>query len=146
MLAMHYKIPLRDSEAVANVRARAKERGPLFDGIAGLAHKLFLVDPVDPCYATFYLWRDAEAALAFLEGAFFTALVQAFGRPEVALLLTPAMDLPFAAGGAVVLGSRRSEASNSERFWAVDPRTGNILTLGDGPAGRRFEVMYHACG
>jgi hypothetical protein len=41
MLAMHYKIPLSGPEAIATVRARAAERGPLFDGMDGLAHKLF---------------------------------------------------------------------------------------------------------
>ena len=105
MLAMHYKIPLSGPEAIAAVRARAAERGPMFDGMEGLAHKLFLIDPVDPCYATFYLWREPDAALAFLEGPFFAALSQTFGRPQVLLLLTRSTDLPFVAGDAVVLDS-----------------------------------------
>jgi hypothetical protein len=145
MLAMHYKIPLSGPEAIATIRARAAERGPLFDGMEGLAHKLFLIDPVDPCYATFYLWREPDAALTFLEGPFFAALSQTFGRPQVVLLLTRATDLPFAAGDAVVLDSRRSE-TGSESLRAVDPKSGEILTLGGGPQGRRFEVMYHARG
>ena len=146
MLAMHYKIPLSGPEAIATVRARATERGPLFDGMEGLAHKLFLIDPVDPCYATFYLWREPDAALTFLEGPFFAALSQTFGRPQVMLLLTRSTDLPFEAGDAVVLGSWQGETNCSERLRAVDPNSGEILTLGGGPHGRRFEVMYHAHG
>jgi hypothetical protein len=145
MLAMHYKIALSCAEAVAAVRARAAERGPLFDGMAGLAHKLFLVDAADPCYATFYVWREPDAALNFLEGPFFAALAQTFGRPEVALLLTRSTALPFAAGDAVFL-DWREEADSSERLRALDPKSGEILTLDSGPNGRRFEVMYHAVG
>jgi Domain of unknown function (DUF4865) len=146
MLAMHYKIPLSAPEAVKAVRTRAAESGPLFDGMAGLAHKLFLVDPVDPCYATFYLWHEPDAALTFLEGSFFAALSQAFGRPQVMLLLTRSTELPFAVGDTVVLDSPHGEPNSSERLRAVDPKSGEILTLGAGPDGRRFEVMYHALG
>jgi hypothetical protein len=71
------------------VRRRAAERGPLFDRMPGLAFKLFLVDPVDPCYATFYLWREPEAALAFLEGAFFAALSRRSGGPRSACCCRP---------------------------------------------------------
>jgi hypothetical protein len=56
------------------------------------------------------------------------------------------MLVPFAAGDAVVLGSRQGEPNGSERLRAVDPQSGEILTLGRGPHGRRFEVMYHAQG
>jgi len=146
MLAMHYKIPLSGPEAIATVRARAAERGPLFDSLEGLAHKLFLIDPIDPCYATFYLWREPDAALTFLEGPFFAALSQTFGPPRVMLLLTRSTDLPFEAGDAVVLDSRQGEPDGFERLRAVDPKSGEILTLGGGPHGRRFEVMYHARG
>ena len=123
MLAMHYQIALSGAEAVAAVRARAAERGPLFDGMAGLAHKLFLVDPADPCYATFYLWREPGAALDFLEGPFFAALAQSFGRPEVALLLTRAIELRFAAGDTVFL-DWRGEGRGSATARATDPRNG----------------------
>jgi hypothetical protein len=146
MLAMHYKIPLLGPEVISAVRTRATERGPLFDGMAGLAHKLFLVDPGEPCYATFYLWREPDAALSFLEGPFFAALSQSFGRPEVALLLTRATSLPFAAGDTVVLNSTDREAAGSGPIRALDPKNGQILTLGSGSHGRRFEVMYHAFG
>ena len=93
MLAMHYRFTLKDQDQVAAIRRRAVERGPLFDLVPGLAHKWFLLDAKDPCYALFYLWRRPEAAQAFLEGELFTALSAAFGRPEVRLLLPVAVEL-----------------------------------------------------
>jgi len=148
MLAMHYQIALAGADSVAAVRTRAAERGPLFDDMPGLAHKLFLIDPVDPCYATFYLWRDADAARAFIEGPFFAALSSAFGRPKVFLLLTSATDLAFEPGNELALEWRdAASAAGAETIDALDPRTGAILSLGPtGSSGRRFETMYHARG
>lgn len=144
MLAMHYAIPLKDADQVAAVRVRAAERGPLFDGMAGLGTKLFLIDPAQPCYATFYLWREAEAAQLFLEGAFFKALAETFGRPTVRLLLSTARDLPFAAGKALRL---QTEATPEAILRALDPLDGGALALAPEVApGRRFEVMYRAVG
>jgi hypothetical protein len=146
MLAMHYAIPLVGSSQVAAVRTRAAERGPLFDGLHGLCVKLFLVDPTDPCYATFYLWRDADAALSFLEGPFFRALAETFGRPEVKLLLTTATDLPFATGEALSL-QENSFDDGLSLVRALDSRGGKFLSLAPSSAsGRRFDVMYRAVG
>ena len=148
MLAMHYAIPLAGSEAVAAVRRRAAERGPLFDGLPGLARKLFLLDAAEPCYATFYLWRDADAALAFLDGTFFQALAAHFGRPDVRLLLSHATDLPFAAGTSLRLAEGPVRLAGGG-VHATDPHTGDAITLTPaqaGTPGRRFEVMYHAVG
>jgi hypothetical protein len=146
MLAMHYRISLPNPEAVDTIRARAAERGPLFDGMAGLAYKVFLVDPADPCYATFYLWKDPGAALAFLNGPFFAALTQTFGRPEVTLLLSEAADLPFATGSTVFLDTLRDGATHAAQIEALDPKSGATVTLSNGPSGRRFDVMYRATG
>jgi hypothetical protein len=146
MLAMHYAIPLKGADQLAAVRARAAERGPWFDGMAGLRAKLFLLDPIDPCYATFYLWCEANAALSFLEGPFFKALAETFGRPEVKLLLTTATDLPFAMGEALRLRSIPSDNALS-LVRALDPRTGEVLGLAPASApGRQFDVMYRAVG
>ena len=146
MLAMHYAIPLKDAEQVAAIRIRAAERGPLFDRMDGLAKKLFLVDPVDPCYATFYLWRHAEAALGFLEGPFFKALSDSFGRPDVKLLLTTATELPFASGEALRLQAN-AVVDTSSPVRALDPHNGDIFALAPADAaGRYFEVMYRATG
>jgi hypothetical protein len=146
MLAMHYAIPLKGADQVAAVRARAAERGPWFDGMTGLGVKLFLIDPVDPCYATFYLWREPDAARGFLEGDFFRALSETFGRPEVRLLLTTATDLPFAKGEALNLQTNPPH-SPPPSVQALDPRGGDVIALAPTSAqGRRFEVMYRAIG
>ena len=146
MLAMHYAIPLQDAAQVAAVRTRAAARGPLFDGMPGLGAKLFLLDPANPCYATFYLWREAEAALGFLEGAFFKALVETFGRPEVHLLLTEARALPFVTGDMLTLLANPPQGTDTV-LRAHDPRDGSLLALAAPlAAGRRFEVMYRATG
>ena len=144
MLAMHYAFPLRDADHVASVRARIAIRGPAFDNLPGLASKLFLVDPIDPCYAIFYLWREPDAALAFLEGPLFQALVDAYGRPEVKLLLTTATTFPFATGSEVFLSTGASELA-ADAIRMVDPRRGEIHALASSGA-RRFEVMYRAMG
>jgi len=148
MLAMHYRIPLDGAEAVAAVKRRALERGPWFDGIAGLAHKYFLVDPVQPTYATFYLWREPEAARAFLDGPLFAALIEAFGRPEVRLLLPTAAQLPaWDPGTATLVEGLRTHAFGP-RIEAIDPRDGSLLTLrfDDSVRGQRFLLPYHARG
>ena len=146
MLAMHYAIPLTGAIDVATVRARANERGPLFDGMEGLRAKLFLVDPVVPCYATFYLWSNPDAALGFLEGDFFAALCGAFGRPQVKLLLSHASDLPFRASETVSIDT--SPSGHMPRgVSAVDPLTGDTLVLNAAASGgRQFQVMYRAVG
>src|SRR5262245_56622341 len=120
MLAMHYKIRLEDEAAVAAVRRRAAERGPLFDGMKGLGEKLFLVDPVRPCYATFYLWEDPDAALAFLEGPFFKALSDTFGRPEVQLLLTKATALPSGLRSVALINGRPAQPLPADAVEAID--------------------------
>jgi hypothetical protein len=146
MLAMHYLIRLDGAEAVAAVRRRAAERGPLFDRMDGLAEKFFLVDPVDPAYATFYLWRDPRAALAFLEGAFFAALSKTFGRPQVRLLLPHRLALPLDEPSTAVLTGMAADRGSA--IATLDPSSGHALNLIFSPdvEGRRFDVMYHARG
>jgi hypothetical protein len=146
MLAMHYLIRLAGTDAVAAVRRRAAERGPLFDRMHGLAEKFFLVDPVDPAYATFYLWHDPRAALAFLDGAFFAALSETFGRPEVRLLLPRRIALPSDQPTTAVLTGVAADRGTA--IATLDPVSGHALNLVFSPdvEGRRFDVMYHARG
>jgi hypothetical protein len=138
MLAMHYLIDLAGPEQIPVIRRRAGERGPLFDGMAGLAHKLFLLDEVAPAYATFYLWRDPVAALDFLEGDLFRALSESFGRPTVQLLLSRLERLEQRAGQTLSLNWRDGAPV------ALDPRDGRLLSFAPGPAARNFTVLYHA--
>jgi uncharacterized protein DUF4865 len=146
MLGMHYLIPLSGADAVAAVRRRAAERGPLFDGMAGLAEKFFLVDPADPAYATFYLWHDPQAALGFLQGSFFAALAETFGRPEVRLLLPSRIALPPDEPASAVLADIAPDRGPA--IATLDPISGHALSLvfAPGAPGRRFDVMYHARG
>ncbi len=147
MLAMHYAIPLSGPHTPDSIRQRARERGPMFDRMPGLADKLFLLDPADPCYATFYLWREPEAALGFLTGAFFAALSATFGRPEVHLWLATAQGMPAGLWDRAVLTAPNGPAPPSVSVQVLDPRTGAARGLPRAPApARLFEVMYHARG
>ncbi|HEY1722317.1 MAG TPA: DUF4865 family protein [Magnetospirillaceae bacterium] len=147
MLAMHYAIPLSSPHTPDSIRQRARERGPMFDGMPGLKDKLFLLDTIDPCYATFYLWRTPEAAQAFLEGDFFKALSQAFGRPEVHLWLTAAEGLPAGAWDRAVLSMSGGPEPKADSVKVIEPLTGKYRWLAQTPAaGRQFDVMYHAHG
>lgn len=93
MIAMQYSIALPADYDMAIIRRRIADKGPLLDGLPGLVLKAYLsADRRDPSlasrtnlYAPFYLWRDAEAMQAFLAGAAFGALAEAFGRPAVQL-------------------------------------------------------------
>jgi hypothetical protein len=140
---MHYALTLDDPDRVAAVRARIALRGPAFDDLPGLACKLFLIDPVDPCYALFYLWHEPDRALAFLEGPLFKALCDAYGRPEVKLLLTHATAFPFPTGSEVFLTLGGGAAASAGAVALLDPREGETYLLGHAGA-RRFEVMYRA--
>ncbi len=141
MLLMRYDIALKDAAQLDTVRGRAKERGPLFDGMEGLDWKLFLADPVTPTYATLYGWNDPAAATRFLDGPFFEALVATFGRPDVRLLL-PRFVTPPPRG---LLHVTRAESGADLR--ALDPLDGMVFNADWGKAdGRRFEVMYLARG
>jgi hypothetical protein len=152
MLGLHYRIALPDHDAVQAVRRRVAERGTFFDGMAGLAHKFFLIDPVEPTYATFYLWRDEEAATRFLSGPFFADLVKSFGRPAVKLLLPQAIVLPdFEPREAWLIRAEPEAlpyAPPQPRIDTLEPHCGDIVSLAFTPdwPGRRFEIAYHARG
>jgi heme-degrading monooxygenase HmoA len=105
MFVMHYRISLGGdaAEAAAAIRKRVAERSHLFDGMPGLARKFFLLDAADPTYATLYLWREPDAALAFLQGPYFAAVIESFGRPEVRLLLSTSIEQPSALPRSVAL-------------------------------------------
>jgi hypothetical protein len=146
MIAMHYLIGLKTKDDVQMVRRRAAERGPVFDGMPGLAHKWFLVDPQDPAYGTFYLWNDPAAAVSFLQGPFFHALCQTFGRPDVLLLLPTAKTLPADTVPRAALGDFGGRLGNMPAIETLDPRSGAKIDLafGETGKGRQFEIAYHA--
>jgi len=89
MIGMQYTFSLPVDYDMVSLRARIAERGPLFDRMAGLHQKAFLISTkgthgaLGNRYAPFYFWRYAEAMSQFLIGDQFRAVSQAFGRPVV---------------------------------------------------------------
>ena len=102
MIGMQYTFPLPDDYQMAQLRARVRERGPMFDKTEGLHQKAFLIaekgvhGATANCYAPFYCWKDASALSDFLTGEKFRAVSDAFGRPAVKFW----MPLYFASGAA----------------------------------------------
>jgi hypothetical protein len=146
MLLMHYRIALGGdpAEAAAAIRKRVAERGRLFDGMPGLERKFFLLDPVDPTYATLYLWREPEAALAFLQGSFFAGVIASFGRPAVRILLPTRIELGQVLPKTVSLLDPAADDSSGARIEAIDPLDGSpfALAFAETERGRRFELLY----
>ncbi len=83
MLAMQYSIQLPMGYDTALVRDRVKERSKLFQGLAGMKHKSYLLSEEDHIYAPFYIWSDVAQARQFLFDDLFNGVVQAFRRPRV---------------------------------------------------------------
>jgi len=91
MLAMQYSFTLPADYDMAIIRRRIAEKAHLLDGFPGLAFKAYLsaerrdqaLPSEENLYAPFYLWQDSQGMNAFLSGAGFAALTQAFGRPRV---------------------------------------------------------------
>ncbi len=148
MLAMHYRILLPNHDAIPAIHHRATEKGPLCNGLPGLAVKFFLLDTLDPAYATFYLWRDPDGARDFLEGPFFSALCETFGRPTVKLLLTTSVELPAELPARLGLIEHAAERLDGPHIETLDPLQGArfALSFADVPVGRPLEIMYTAKG
>lgn len=87
MIAMQYRFDFPGSMDMTAIHRRVVEKGPGFDGLAGLEQKAFLVSDADigqpNRYAPFYLWRSATGMREFLLSDAFAAVCDAFGRPEV---------------------------------------------------------------
>jgi len=83
MIAMQYTVRLPNEYPVERLRQRVAERAPLFDSLAGLAHKSFLLDAEQRTYAPFYVWRSHDAMREFLFSDLFGSVIAAFGRPRI---------------------------------------------------------------
>lgn len=85
MIAMQYSYTLPADYDMAIIRQRIASKGPLLDGLPGLAFKAYLYADQDGehLYAPFYLWRDSDAMHDFLAGPAYAALTQAYGWPVV---------------------------------------------------------------
>ncbi len=89
MHAMQYEITLPADYDMGIIERRVAARGPLLDDLAGLGLKAYAVrrrgreaSAVNE-YAPFYLWNSVERMTAFILGAGFRGLCDAFGRPSV---------------------------------------------------------------
>ena len=89
MLAKQYSFTLPADYDMQIVRRRVAERGGVFDSVAGLAFKAFLIaqrgvyGSHENAYAPFYLWRDEQKMLDFLMGPMFRGVSNDFGWPAV---------------------------------------------------------------
>lgn len=87
MIAMQYRFDFPDGTDMTPIHRRVLEKGPGFDGMAGLEQKAFLVSDSAISqpnrYAPFYVWRSAVGMREVLLSEAFGALCDTFGRPEV---------------------------------------------------------------
>lgn len=91
MIAMQYGFTFPADYDMSIIDRRISEKGHMTDGLPGMVFKSYLVDykasarggMAENAYAPFYLWQTAEAMNAFLCGAGFRGLTQAFGWPSV---------------------------------------------------------------
>ena len=91
MIAMQYKIVLPSDYPMKSIEDRIKDKGHLLNGFPGLMFKAYLYsrknakvyeNPVNS-YAPFYLWKDHQSMMSFLNCDGFKALCDQFGRPKV---------------------------------------------------------------
>jgi len=87
MFAMQYGFDFPATFDMGTILARAADIGPRFNELPGLYHKAFLVGRHSPGtanrYTPFYLWRDVEGLMGFLQSDAFKALSAHYGRPAV---------------------------------------------------------------
>jgi len=87
MFAMQYGFDFPATFDMGTIRARAADIGPRFNDLPGLYHKAFLVGHDAPGianrYTPFYLWRDVDGLMGFLQSDAFKAVSAHFGRPAV---------------------------------------------------------------
>lgn len=87
MFAMQYGFDFPANFDMGTILARAATLGPGFNDLAGLYHKAFLVGTSSPGvanrYAPFYLWRDVDGLVTFLQSDAFRAVSAHYGRPAV---------------------------------------------------------------
>lgn len=135
MLACQYVFDLPTRFDMTSIRRRVAERGPAFDVWPGLVMKAFMIDEASRgggnAYATFYVWRTAEALRSFLDSSAFAAVVETFGRPTVRTWLVDRADLP--PGGRVP----RTAVQQRHALPAGRPPRDSLAILGDLAAGWR---------
>lgn len=93
MIAMQYEFTLPADYDMSIIDRRISEKGHMTDAFPGLVFKSYLTGRktsmlgpeyiAENAYAPFYLWQSNEAMNAFLCGAGFVGVTQAFGWPSV---------------------------------------------------------------
>lgn len=89
MIIAHYSHRLPVNHDIASIRARAKERGPLWEEVPGLYFKGFLLrengryGAIANNYSSLYLWHQDDAFRDFLVNGRYGAVTDTFGRAEI---------------------------------------------------------------
>jgi hypothetical protein len=89
MIIAHYAHRLPISHDMAQIRTRARERGPQWDKMPELYFKGFLVrergrfGAVANNYSSLYLWRQDEAFRDFVTTGKYNVVTDTFGRAEI---------------------------------------------------------------
>jgi hypothetical protein len=89
MIIAHYSHRLPANHDIGLIRARARERGPLWDAVPELYFKGFLLrekgryGAIANNYSSLYLWRHDEAFRDFLVSGRYKVVTDAFGRAEI---------------------------------------------------------------
>lgn len=90
MIIANYGHRLPADYDIAQIRARAQQRGPLWDDVAGLYLKAFLLrergrfGASANSYSSLYLWRDDNGFRDFVADGRFRVVTDTFGRAEIA--------------------------------------------------------------
>ncbi|SFJ47836.1 protein of unknown function [Bosea sp. OK403] len=89
MIIAHYTHRLPANHDIGLIRARARERGPLWDAVPELYFKGFLLreagrhGAIANNYSSLYLWRQDEAFREFLVSGRYKVVTESFGRAEI---------------------------------------------------------------
>lgn len=89
MIIAHYAHRLPANHDIGLIRARARERGPLWDAVPELYFKGFLLreagrhGAIANNYSSLYLWRHDEAFREFLVSGRYKVVTESFGRAEI---------------------------------------------------------------
>ena len=80
MYALSIRFVLPETTDWEAMRQLARDRAPMYEGLAGLVTKAFVLDPETREYGGNYVWESAEAADAFLVSALFQGAVAKLGE------------------------------------------------------------------
>lgn len=87
-MTSYFSLPAEtDWEAV---RQLARNRAMVYESVAGLRSKAFIVDPERRLYGAHYVWESREAIDRFLSSELFAGIVAKLGQPELRIFEVPA--------------------------------------------------------